>query len=277
MEDIFHPEPLDHVFIRWLFPPLLSLLFLLLAEISAIDTHSQMWSVMHVLSYFSFLHSTYSKPSKPTTHRLRVTDIHHITTAAVAALLLLFVHVMREREEGGDETSCDEQQNPSLLLHLPLLILLSSLFAERSEQVCARLRGKSGRAPSLPLNRLRRERTQNRSSINYSLSEIFISHSHSLSPGFYNPRHIPALVMEIPLVSLTCFELILLILSTRTCSAHIHQDGKKTSVYLLFFPLCCLHCRDLSLCSPVRLYSTFNWISFPYRHIFPFCLISIFI
>lgn len=46
---------------------------------------------------------------------------------------------------------------------------------------------------------------------------------HSLSWGFYNPYHIPVLVMEIPTICLTCFEFILFPLHGHTLFISLFQ------------------------------------------------------
>lgn len=72
--------------------------------------------------------------------------------------------------------SCDQQQNPSSNSSSRSYCFYLCLQSQVNKG--APPFTENGRAPSLPQNRLCRERTQNRSSINYSPSEIFISPSY---------------------------------------------------------------------------------------------------
>lgn len=99
---------------------------------------------------------------------------------------------------------------------------------------------------------------------------------HSPSQGFYNPYHIPVIVMEIPTISRTYFKFTLPLFSLHGCTQFISlfssKRMKKASVYsdpAVFFTLLSFALKKIFLSSPYLMTHhnmfraiCFFWISF---------------
>lgn len=161
--------------------------------------------------------------------------------------------------ESGDEVSCDQQQNSSS----------SSSSRSSCSHLCLQSKANESappfteHPPFLKIGCAKRGLKIDPPLITVSLKYLSASATfkhHSLLLGFYNPYRIPVLVMEIPTISLTCFEFILFSQLGRTLCISLFQfseDEKSKCLQLtklFFFSLLCRpQCRVVGICSQARL------------------------